>query len=82
MVGGAFQGMVAPSSITGQIEAKVRLETSSLDAFILQLLEGLQRMESVSCCSSSAAQGVGLDYYFGRKWRPLREKMKNYGSSS
>ena len=48
MVGGAFHGMVPPSSITGQIEAKVRLETSSLDAFIVQLLEGLQRMESVS----------------------------------
>ena len=48
MVVGSFQGIAPPSSISGQIEAKVKLETSSLDAFIVQLLEGLQRMESVS----------------------------------
>jgi hypothetical protein len=43
-----FACMVPPASVMGQIEAKVTIETSSLDAFIVQLLDGLRKLASVS----------------------------------
>ena len=43
-----FASMVPPASIMGQIEAKVTMETSSLHAFIVQLLDGLRRLAAVS----------------------------------
>jgi hypothetical protein len=46
-MGGCFRGIVPPASVAGKVEATVHLETSSLDAFLLQLLEGLQSLDSV-----------------------------------
>ena len=43
-----FASMVPPASVMGQIEAKVTMETSGLDSFIVQLLEGLRKLASVS----------------------------------
>lgn len=42
-----FASMVPPASVMGQIEAKVTMETSALDAFIVQLLDGLRKLASV-----------------------------------
>jgi hypothetical protein len=43
-----FASMVPPVSVMGSIEAKIHMETSALDAFIVQLLEGLRKLASVS----------------------------------
>ena len=43
-----FASMVPPASIAGQIEAKILMETSALDAFIVQLLDALRKLASVS----------------------------------
>ena len=43
-----FASMVPPVSVMGAIEAKIHMETSALDAFIVQLLEGLRKLASVS----------------------------------
>ncbi len=43
-----FASMVPPASVMGSIEAKIHMETSALDAFVVQLLEGLRKLASVS----------------------------------
>ncbi len=43
-----FASMVPPASVMGAIEAKIHMETTALDAFIVQLLEGLRKLASVS----------------------------------